>query len=288
VKVQDVVVLCERVNADGSEMTSGYTASTVLASDVVADLLGRLLNQYDGALASITASTYAIDQLAYPDGVTAEQVLNDLLKFEPDFIWEALEEMPNGKARFNFRQWGSTVRYHAIAVGGFESPGSAVELFNAVNVRWVDELGRSRITRRTQAVPELDDEDLTREGFVDLGSEAGSPANAIRAGDQFLAGHAIAPNAGTLRVKQPIFDAQMGRMVKPWEIRPGYLLRVRDVQPRLDALNASDRDGVSVFRLVGVEYNADQNEATLELDSAPQTLQSTVAALSARVAARRR
>jgi hypothetical protein len=56
-------------------------------------------------------------------------------------------------------------------------------------------------------------------------------------------------------------------MVQPWEIRAGNLIRVRDVTPRIDSLNATDRNGVTVFRVYAVDYDASSNTATLELDS---------------------
>jgi hypothetical protein len=67
-------------------------------------------------------------------------------------------------------------------------------------------------------------------------------------------------------------------MVMPWEIRPG-LIRVRGILPRIDALNASDRDGVTVFRIVSAEYRASDAAATLELDSYARTVPRMVADL---------
>jgi len=281
-------VLAMRFNADGTEKTTGYTATTVLASDVVADLLGRLLNDYDGANASVAATSFAIDQLAYPDGVTPEQVLADLMRFDPGFYWAAWEEMASGKARFEWKAWPSTIRYEASAADGFDSPGSATELYNAVTVRWRDTDGAIKRTRRTQTVQALTDAGLTREAFIDLGDEIGSSANAVRAGDQFLAEHASAPNAGTLTVMTPLWDADRGRMVEPWEIMPGGLIRVRDVLPRVDALNATARDAVTVFRVVATEYNAQSNECRLALDSQPRTIEQFVAAQAGKQETRRR
>ena len=91
-------------------------------------------------------------------------------------------------------------------------------------------------------------------------------------GDAWLVEHSAAPNAGTLSVSTPIFDNDAGREVNPWEIRPGHLIRVRDVLPRVDALNATARDAVTVFKIVAVDYNADTNTARLELDSQPRTI----------------
>ena len=266
----NIVVMARRYDRDGVILGAAeYVADTVLASKIVADLLGRLLNQYDGPNASIEATTYAIEQLAYSDGVTPEKVLADLIALEPDFYWAAWEGSP---ARFEWRSWPTSIRYEADAKDGFTSPASAVELFNRVTVRWRSPDGRIRTTVRTSTVAVLDAAGLTREHLLNMADEFGTAANAQQAGDEFLAEHSSAPNAGTLSVSTPIFDNDQGREVDPWEIRPGHLIRVRDVLPRVDALNATARDAVTVFKLVAVDYNADTNTARLELDSQPRTL----------------
>lgn len=266
----NIVVVARRYDQNGVILGAAeYVADTVLASKIVEDLLGRLLDQFDGPNASIEATTFAIEQLAYPDGTTPEKVLADLMAIEPDFYWAAWEGKP---ARFEWRSWPASIRYEADAKDGFMSPASAVEIYNRVTVRWRSPDGRLRATVRTATVPVLDDAGLTREALINMADEFGSLVMAQQVGDVWLAEHSSAPNAGTLRVSTPIFDAAYVREVQPWEIRPGHLIRVRDVLPRVDALNATARDAVTVFKIVAVDYNADTNTARLELDSRPRTL----------------
>ncbi len=295
VAFMDINITAMRYNAAGTELVGpgspsgfgGYT-STVLASDVVADLLGRVLSQYDGAGATIATTTHAIDQLAYPDGVTPDRVLEDLLLLEPTFTWRAWERNSNGKYRFEFVQRPSSVRYEAdTQFDQYEGPSSGDGLYDSVTVRWRDAAGRVQTTVRTSTVPALAAAGLPRQAQIDLGSDVGSLANAQRAGDQFLAEHQYAPNAGRLRISRPIVDMQTGRMVMPWEIRPG-LIRVRGIQPRVDALNASSRDGVTVFRIVSAEYRASDGSVTLELDSYARTTPRLIADLIRRPAPTRR
>ena len=66
-------------------------------------------------------------------------------------------------------------------------------------------------------------------------------------------------------------------MVDPWEIRPGHLIRVRGIQARQDALNATSRDGETVFKVTAVDYSASSASATVELDSEPVTLSHLIA-----------
>lgn len=287
VSFMDLVVQAMRYNANGSEKTTGYTSNTILATDVVADLLGRLLTDYDGASATIADTTHPIDQLAYPDGTTAAQVLDDLLKLEPGFTWRVWERTASGRFRFEWVPLPSAVRYEADAVDGYDSQGSADGLYNMVTVRWRDSAGRSRFTFRSSVVPDLVAAGYNRQASIDLGSEVGSTAAAARAGDAFLAEHQYAPNGGRLRIARPILDLQTGRMVMPWEIKPG-LIRVRGILPRVDALNASARDGVTVFRIVGGEFRASDGAATLDLDSYANTTPRLLSTLMRRMATLRR
>lgn len=279
-QMRDVIVRSLLLDATGAEITTGYTNDYVLASEVVKDLLGRLLDQFDGANATVTATTKQIDQLAYPDGATPERILADLMAIEPTFYWAAWEGDP---ARFEWKTWPTSVRYEATARGGFQSPASAAGLFNRVSLRWRDAYGVIRITVRTNTVAVLDDASLTREAFIDLADEFGSSSIADDVGDAFLTEHNQPPNAGTLTIREPIFDADRGRLVDPWEVRPGHLIRVRDVKPRVDALNPTDRDAVTVFRIVAVGYNAAENAATLELDSRPRELAGLLVAAEKRL-----
>lgn len=280
VSVMDIAVRTTTYSKIGVEKTSGYAAADtkILASTVVEDLLGRLLTKYDGAGAVVTATTHPIEQLAYPDGVDANKVLSDLLALESGYSWRVWERNNAGLYRFEFVPVPTAVRYESDIADGYESTGSADGLYNKVTVRWIDPRGFTRSTTRTSTVAELDSAGLTRQGFVDLGSD-GSLADAQQAGDQFLADHAAAPNAGRLRIARPILDLQSGRMVQPWEIRPG-LIRVRGILPRQDAINTGNRDGVTVFRIVGCEYSASDGAATLELDSYPASLSAVLAQLT--------
>lgn len=288
VKFSNIAVRALLLDKAGSEVTTGYSADTVLSSEVVADLLGRLLPRFDGAGASIAATSYAITQLAYPDGVDPGKVLSDLMGFDPAFYWAAWEQQPNGKYRFEWVAWPTVVRYEADVRDGFDSPGSADDLYSGVRVRYRDDNGEIKTVYRTQTVAVLAAAGVIRDAFLDLGDAAGGLTNAQRAGDQFLADHAFAPNAGKLTIARPIVDLLSGRTVAPWEIRPGALIRVRGVLPRVDALNATARDGVTVFRVVGAGYRASSAAAQLELDSYPPTVARALADLQARPVTARR
>jgi hypothetical protein len=278
--VGGLYVMAQRLTKSGATVgASGYTTHTVLAHQVVEDLLGRLLTKYDGANATVATNTYAIDHMAYPDGATAAKILDDLMLFEPGYFWQATDRNSAGKYKFEWKAWPTTVRYEASVEDGYRSTGSADGLYNAVTIRWRDARGRFRTTRRTQTVAELD---FTRDAFIDLGDEVSSSTNAVQAGDQLLAEHLTPPNAGTLTIARPIYDHDRGTRVMPWEIRPGHLIRVRGITPNPNSLNVTGRDGVTVFQIVGVDYDTSSASATLELDSYSPTVARALAAMSGR------
>lgn len=271
-----VRILGRRMLKDGT-LVSGVagmvTADYVRASQVVGDLLGRMLPQYDGVNAEIdTTDLINIDQLAYLDGTNANQVLDDLMALEPSKFWAAWEsDKITGKYRFEWRAWGTTARYEATVDDGFDSPAPSSELYNQVLVRWNDSRGRIKNTLVTMAVPELTDNGIVRRGFIDLGDEAGSAANATSAGNAFLSDHNMRRSVGTLTVARPIVDLLAQRSVAPWEIKPGELIRVRGVEVSATTnVAATTRDGATVFRIVSNEPNG-EGTATLELDMFSQT-----------------
>lgn len=285
------IVQATRYSQSGSEIVTGasYAADTVVSSDIVADLLGRgLMPLFDAANAVIAPTTYAIEQLVYPDGVDAAGVLDDLMTFDPGYFWAGWETTAVGLWRFVWQAWPTSVRYEVDVTDGYDSQGSGDGLYDQVTVRWRDPGGVVRTTIRSQSVPQLTAAGFSRQAQIDLADVAGTLANAQRAGDNFLTDHLTPPNAGQLRIGRPIYDAQLCRMVAPWEIRPGNLIRARGIQPRADALNASARDGVTVFRIVSAEYDAGDAAAVLELDSYAASTARALANLRPKPITRRR
>jgi hypothetical protein len=276
---------------DGTARTAGanYTVDTVLASEIVADYLGRVMTStFDSANATITATSFGIEHLAYPDAVTGEQLLGDLMKFETGYTYHVWESNPaNDKFRFEWLPWPTAVRYEADVIDGFSAPASGNTLYNAVAVRWHNR-GTIRVSTRTQAVKELTAAGMTRTGFIDLGDEASTQANAHRTGDQWLAEHQRPTNSGRLIVRVPIVDHLLGRMVSPWELRAGNLIRIRGVEAYPDSLNNAGRDGVSVFKIASTDFSASAAAVVLELDSYTPSAARALATLIRRPVVRRR
>ena len=267
---QSVRVTMRRIGGDGhrDNNPADYQQEYVLASDCIIDLLWRMLPRFDAAAvaAVIVPTTNHIDQLTWWDGVTAGQVLDDLMTIENLYTWHVWEKKSNGLYNFEWVPWPNAVRYDATVLDGFDSPSPSTDLYNQVYVRGKDFRGRTQSTLATLDVPQLDDAGLIRIGYVDLGDEVWSSANAAIVGANFLADHALTPNTGTLTIARPIFDLVSGRWVQPWNIRPGQLIRVRGIRPNPDGINTG-RDGVTTFRIVSTSFSDSSSSVEIELDS---------------------
>lgn len=260
----NVAVAGSRLLADGSEAPAGLG---LFAYNVVEDCCGRFLaGLLDPNRVSVTpfAGLYEIDQLAYRDAVKMQQILDDLALFEPDMTWEVTPSA-GGLYGFTYREWGDEARYEISTRDGFNQPGSDGDLCNRVAVSWTDATGKQQTTVVTSSVPELGSR-VRDADPVSLPDGQGSEANATKLGQTVLAAASSVPVAGTAVVKRRILDRQTGRMVPPWEIEPGWLVRVRETGQDL--------------RLTEMTYAHDDRAATLTLGDPVYTTEQYVAALA--------
>lgn len=268
--VTDLYIKALQLTKAGVEKTttgSYSAAASVLASEIVEDLLGRVLNKFDGASATVETTTAAIDQLAYVDGASAAQVLDDLALHEPDFLWEVLESNSAGLHRFNYRAWPTSPRYMIDPREEVEQPGSDVDLCNRIVVYWTDARGNKKSTIRTSVVPALDSQSRVRDAeSVTLPEGLGSLANAERIGDQILASKASAPKAARATITRPLVDRLTGSLVQPWEIEPGYIARLQATGENL--------------RITEMEYDDASCSTDLTLGDPVLTLEQRVARLA--------
>ena len=261
-----------------AHVTPGTGASVVkahvLAHEVVEDLLGQVLTGCNPDLPVIEPSTHPIDQLAYHEPTTAAQVLDDLMGYESDFLWEIAGNV------FRFRAWPTAPRYLLGSKVKVEVPGSDVDLCNRATILWTDTTGREQVTYRYADIPELggnpDPALLTGSVFrgrvrdaepVTLPEGRGSLANARRIGDEILAVKARPPRSARAVVTESIVDATTGRKVQPWQIEPGYVCRIQ----------ATGED----LRLTEMAYDDDSAATTLELGDPVRTVEQRVAGLAA-------
>jgi len=159
-----------------------------------------------------------------------------------------LEVTGNGGHRFNTHKMDPTIRYAATTADGWDAPGGEADLRNRVTVSYRDKRGELTSSTYTTTVPELDQWGLARDAeLINLRDEIGVTTNMVdRIGNQVLAQVSRPPQAGTLTVARPILDMWSGRRVWPWQIKPGYLISVSDLdidpQP-ITEVSYRDSDG---------------------------------------------
>lgn len=303
----------QRVDETGAKLqTSGdYPQEYLTVEQIVRDVVGRFLvgawhtgannTPYHGMVGSEgiyidTSSTKEITHLTYYDGVTAAKILTDLMEAQPEAYWAIWESRfgattdgnADARHRFEWAVWPPGYTYHATSIDGLEEQPDGGDLANFV---WFTHaLASDPELHNVQTVWDSGTEnayltDAQRVRGVTIQAE--DPMDAIPAFDRAVDIHESlqrTTNAGTLTVKRPIFAydpgsnsaSGMARMLDPWLIRPGKLIRITDIPPRGNSNTfgtgstafAPELDG-TVFRVVGTTYNSSDNSCVLELDKPP-------------------
>lgn len=270
---------------------------TFCTSDqVFADLIGKRLPLFDPATTDIAPGTSGlIDQFSYPDPVTVDQMLTDLMELEKGlYFWAAWESYSQPgfvfpRARAEWSLWPSEIKHIIGMEDGCELPTSTEEVFDSVSVRWKDSTGRTRTTICTLANALLDAAGIRRRGTVDTGENVvSSISSATIFGNGWLTDRAFPRGTGTLSVARSVLDRQTGRMLAPWEVRPGCLIQIAGADPSAYSQGSAARNGRNVFRVVTVEFNSATGAATLELDSPPNSVMDQVATANRNLDYRRR
>jgi hypothetical protein len=316
------IVIAMRVNRNGSNLTaaSNYSTNYVTVSQVVEDVLGRFLNNAwtssvgaplnDPAPGSVgtgrayidTSDTTPITDLKWPDGVTAAEILNQMMTVQTDAywaIWESTNTATNDRDaqrfRFEWATWPASPGYMATSTDGLDEQPDGSNVYNFVFYRFQNtdfqgvSPGGSYVPppglqewwdfTDPRTAPLLSDR-LTRAATIkkDGITDAGTAGNLA---EQWIADNGTESNAGTLTVKRPIqfYDAGLnsgsgaGRMVDPWMIRPGKLLRIVDVPPPAEMTNFNHGAAAppathagAVFKVVATNYDSSDNSCRLELD----------------------
>jgi hypothetical protein len=311
------IIIAMRMDRNGNNLTAtaNYGTDYVTVSQVVEDVLGRFLNNgwsaagpnvpANGSVGAAgayidTSDTTPITDLKWPNGVTAADILNQLMTVQTNAywaIWESQNTATNGadsqRYRFEWATWPAGWGYQASSVDGLDEQPDGSGIYNYVFYRFQGTQfggvtpGGSYVPppdlqewwdfTDPRTAPLLDDR-VTRAATV---AKDGPVTNGSALASAWIAENGQEVNAGSLTVKRPIqfFDAGAnsgsgaGRTVDPWMIRPGKLIRITDVPTQSDA--ASINHGTtappathagSVFRVISTDYDAADNSCRLGLD----------------------
>lgn len=277
----DPVVVARLRLKDGSFRTSGYI-DAVTAVQVWEDLLGDMLaGTFDGPNAQLDAgSGYEIPQLAYPDGVTPQQVADDLMAFEPACTYIVGPSFP-GVDKYTLKWMARTdiPRYEFITwTDDYSTGAQPVDQYNVAVTRWKSPAGVIKTTTSsTQSIPEMDAVGRVRRFFQDLTDTTSNATNATQANSTVLNDHRFPQNGGRITVSREVVDLYTGRRVQPYEIEPGYVARIVGINPSRDALNNNPRNGQTLCRIISTDYDADSHSTAIELDSESWSLYRAIA-----------
>jgi hypothetical protein len=256
------------LNPDGTDQTTVANVSYVLATEVVKDLIGRMLPLVDPAASVIATTTTQINQLAYPQAVTARTILDDLSLWEPDIVWEILHTTSGGKHVFNYRAWPTTARYEISTKDGYSKSSSDSGLCNRIAVNWTDEAGQPQTTIASATVDELGSR-IRHADPITLPAGKGSAAAATAIGAAVLTDINAGADSARAVVRRTIVDLLAGRTVEPWEIEPGYLARVRETGDllrvsQIDYAWSRDGDSAATLSLGKPRLTVEQRVARLD------------------------
>lgn len=254
-----IVLRTQLFAADGSVRSGASVASlTAGVHDVFTDLVVRRCPSLK--VGTVTTGARAFTQLAWYDGATAKDILDELCEADGTVTYHAWEADAAGRTAINLDPVTTAVRYEVNSKDGYNAPTSSGDVYDRVVVTAPDPAGFTRrqvVSRNTNGRP--------RSKTINLDAWPTEGLTAV--GNQFLDKYAAPPNGGVVVVGERVRDLTTGRWVHPAAIKSGNLIRVLGVQPNPDSLNPdAKRDGVTIFRIASNTYTADSGTATLELD----------------------
>lgn len=283
--IMTLVVICRLKDKTGAFQPGSIPPYNdyLTAEYVVHDMLGtELLNtSFDGANAQIDAGAgYGIRQLAYPNGVTPKQVLDELMNYEEDMTYLVGASNPiNNKYSIKWMLRSNTIRYQFyVWIDEYSASPQDVDQYDTAIARWKAPTGLIKQTVTTQSIPELTAVGRSRRIYQDLSDTTSDSNNAAQANSILLNDHRFPLNGGKIKVSRLVVDEWTGRRVEPWEIQVGYIANIVGINPNRDSLNSSPRNGSTICRIVANDYSGSEHSASLDLDSEPWSMFKAIAA----------
>lgn len=292
--IMDLTVVAYLWLKDGTRRLGSNHNDSVKATHVIEDLLGDpeiLAPIFDGPNAQLdVGGNVDIKQLIFPDGITPMGILDELMKFEPSCTYMVGPSNPlNDKYSLTWMSRSTTVRYEFIIwTDSYSGGAQSVDQYDQVVSRWRTPIGNLRFTVDTQSIPEMTAVGRHRRYFQDLGQITGNAASASVANQTVMLDHRFPRNGGQIKVQRDVVDLFTGCKVAPYQIEPGYLARVVGVNPSVDTLNNSPRNGSTVCQIVNTSYDSSDNSATVDLDAQPWSVFKAIAAAAKKATPQRR
>lgn len=231
--ISNVVVAGQRVDKYGAN-TSMPDITTVLASDIVADLIGRcLVGIVDPVRSIVNVTDFPMSQADYTGAYRAGDILDDMQMLHQGHYWRIGHPDPTTRlSEMVWREWANEPRYVLPDSVELDLQGTGDPLADQVVVTWIDWKGRPQ--KRTYTADPDQYPDIAgmagrrQPDVVDLGEELGEAAIADRVGAAVLDVVARRARAGTATVDQDVLDITTQTLVPPSQLEAGSVVITAD------------------------------------------------------------
>jgi hypothetical protein len=286
IRFANIHVLGKRYDRYTNDVT-GVRLEALAPYEVFEDMLGTVLNNRFDAGFIYKDTTTLIDTMTYWTPTPVSEILGDADDWNNDTWWGVwAPSNPDSRPRLEYRSWNVLPRYTLDDTAHVELAGGAETWANSALVTYLRGNGAPTVTRATITVPPIarlfgstgqgTSAKNTRDLSIDLTDRGPmTRSKVLEAVAAMLQSSATDRASGSATVRGPIMDDASGRLVQPWEIRPGWPVRIESTPNRYSAgvggANAV-YDAESTFRLSKVSYSASEDTATLELDGGSRGL----------------
>jgi hypothetical protein len=284
VRFANIQVIGKRYNRYGVDITEGRN-EYLSPYEVFEDMLGTVLDgRFDPG--SIYGDTgVLIDQFAYLAPSSVADILDAADEWNPDTWWGVSSPLnPDSLPRLDYRSWNTTPRYTLDDTARVDLAGGGESWANSALITYLRGNGTPTITRASISVPLLTrifgttGADTTARNTRDISVDITDRGpmvrqKAVEIVTAQLAGVATERVSGSATVAGPLLDDASGRLVQPWEIRPGWPILVGSTPNQFNSgATGPVFDGESTFRLSKVTYSAKDGTSALEFDGGTRRL----------------
>jgi mannan endo-1,4-beta-mannosidase len=282
-RIANIHVIGKRYNRYGVDV-SGVRIEALAPYEIFEDMLGTILNgRFDPGTITPDGSIL-IDQAAWWEATPVSDILDAAKGWNNDAWWGVWAPAnPDALPRLDYRAWNVGARYTLDDTANVSLAGGAEGWANSALITYLRGSGVPTTTRGTVTVPAISRifgssgvgtlAVRTRDLSIDLTDRgAMTRAKALEVAGQMLHASATDRLSGSTTVRAPIIDDSTGRLVQPWEIRPGWPIIVGSTPNQFTSGSPTRFDGESTFRLTKVSYRASDDTATLELDGGTRRL----------------
>lgn len=279
-RVANLCVIGKRYDRYSNDITATAGIEALNPYEIFEDMLGTTLNNIIDPGQIQADHNILIDHASYWTATPVSQILDDANAWNADWWWGVWAAgSANSRPRLDYRTWNTAPRYTLDDSIPVQLAGGSEEWSNSALITYMRGNGVPTTTRGTVTVPTITRVfggtnlrtmplDLTSRGPI-------SRTYALQLATQALADSSTDKTSGSAVITGATLDQVTGRLVQPWEMRPGWPVVVESTPNQFTSGatgTTTKYDGESTFRLTKVTYSAADNTATLELDGGGRRL----------------